>query len=85
MGQGVHDGRGRFSAITRFLPESVPVLVQSAGTVSDIRTPHCFALTGGLVDLKVQQELLRHSDIRTTMNIYTQAVSDAMREAQQSS
>jgi integrase len=33
------------------------------------------------VDLKVQQELLRHSDIRTTMNIYTQAVPDAMREA----
>jgi site-specific recombinase XerD len=26
------------------------------------------------VDLKVQQELLRHADIRTTMNIYTQAV-----------
>jgi integrase len=33
------------------------------------------------VDLKVQQELLRHSDIRTTMNIYTRAVPDAMREA----
>jgi integrase len=33
------------------------------------------------VDLKVQQELLRHTDIRTTMNIYTQAVPDAMREA----
>jgi integrase len=33
------------------------------------------------VDLKVQQELLRHSDIRTTMNIYTQAVPEAMREA----
>jgi len=33
------------------------------------------------VDLKVQQELLRHSDIRTTMNIYTQVVPDAMREA----
>jgi len=33
------------------------------------------------VDLKVQQELLRHSDIRTTMNIYTQAVPGAMREA----
>ena len=29
------------------------------------------------VDLKVQQELLRHSDIRATMNIYTQAVPDA--------
>jgi integrase len=33
------------------------------------------------VDVKVQQELLRHADIRTTMNIYTQAVPKALREA----
>jgi len=33
------------------------------------------------VDLKVQQELLRHADIRTTMNVYTQAVSDQKRAA----
>jgi len=33
------------------------------------------------VDLKVQQELLRHADIRTTMNVYTQAVPEAMRKA----
>src|SRR6266568_4459929 len=33
------------------------------------------------VDLKVKQELLRHADIRTTMNIYTQAVPTALREA----
>jgi integrase len=33
------------------------------------------------VDVKVQQELLRHADIQTTMNIYTQAVSVAKREA----
>jgi|1186.fasta_scaffold88961_1 integrase len=32
-------------------------------------------------DVKVQQELLRHADIQTTMNIYTQAVSNAKREA----
>jgi integrase len=32
-------------------------------------------------DMKVQQELLRHSDIRTTMNIYTHTVSSALREA----
>ena len=31
--------------------------------------------------MKVQQELLRHSDIRTTMNIYTHTVSSALREA----
>jgi integrase len=32
-------------------------------------------------DVKVQQELLRHADIQTTMNIYTQAVSGAKRDA----
>jgi len=32
-------------------------------------------------DVKVQQELLRHADIATTMNVYTQAVSDAKRDA----
>jgi site-specific recombinase XerD len=33
------------------------------------------------VDLKVQQELLRHADIRTTMNIYTHTVPAALRKA----
>jgi hypothetical protein len=33
------------------------------------------------VDLKVQQELLRHSTIQSTLNVYTQAVSDEKREA----
>jgi len=33
------------------------------------------------IDLKVQQELLRHADIRSTMNVYTQAVSEEKRSA----
>ncbi len=33
------------------------------------------------VDVKVQQELLRHADIRTTLNVYTQAVSEQKRAA----
>jgi integrase len=33
------------------------------------------------VDLKVQQELLRHADIRTTLNVYTQSVPDDLRQA----
>jgi integrase len=33
------------------------------------------------VDVKVQQELLRHADIHTTLNVYTQAVSEAKRDA----
>jgi integrase len=32
-------------------------------------------------DIKVQQELLRHADIRTTMNLYTTAVPDRLRKA----
>lgn len=36
------------------------------------------------VDLKVQQELLRHADVRTTLNIYTQAHSEQKREAHSS-
>lgn len=32
-------------------------------------------------DVKVQQELLRHADIQTTLNVYTQAISAAKREA----
>jgi site-specific recombinase XerD len=32
-------------------------------------------------DIKVQQEPLPHANIRTTMNIYTQAVSDQKRVA----
>jgi integrase len=32
-------------------------------------------------DVKVQQELLRHADIRTTLNIYTQALPQQLREA----
>lgn len=33
-------------------------------------------------DIKVQQELMRHADIRTTMNVYTQAIPEQKREAQ---
>ena len=33
------------------------------------------------VDVKVQQELLRHADIRTTMNVYTQAIPEDLRAA----
>ena len=36
------------------------------------------------VDVKVQQELLRHADIRTTMDVYTQAVSEQNRTAHSS-
>ena len=31
--------------------------------------------------MKVQQELLRHADIRTTLNVYTQGVPENLRTA----
>jgi hypothetical protein len=34
--------------------------------------------------LTVQQELLRHADVRTKMNVYTQAVSEQKRAAHSS-
>ena len=36
------------------------------------------------VDVKVQEELLRHADISTTLNVYTQAVSEQKRSAHSS-
>jgi len=33
------------------------------------------------VDIKVQQDLMRHADIRTTMNLYTESFSGDMRKA----
>ena len=45
------------------------------------RHSHSSLLHTSGVHLKVQQELLRHADIRTTMNIYTHAVPAALREA----
>jgi len=44
---------------------------------------HTFStlLRGNGEDLKVQQELMRHADIRTTMNLYTQANTDKKRQA----
>ncbi len=32
-------------------------------------------------DVKVQQELLRHADITSTLNVYTQAISEQKKEA----
>jgi integrase len=32
-------------------------------------------------DIKVQQELLRHSTVQNTMNVYTQAIAEHKRAA----
>ena len=43
--------------------------------------PYSTMLRGAGADIKVQQELLRHSTIQSTMNTYTQAVSEEKRAA----
>ncbi|HVM93709.1 MAG TPA: tyrosine-type recombinase/integrase [Terriglobales bacterium] len=40
------------------------------------RHTHSTLLRANGTDLKVQSELLRHSNIGTTLNVYTQAVSE---------
>jgi integrase len=49
------------------------------GDIAGTPTPHCFGAVGA--DLKVMQELLRHSTIRVTLDTYTQAVTAAKRAA----
>jgi len=66
------------------LAYSAAAKIASRITTCWVRIPHTSysTLLHALgVDLKVQQELLRHPDIRTTMNTYTQAVPVALREA----
>jgi integrase len=47
----------------------------------DFRHTYSTLLRQLKVDIKVQQALLRHADIRTTLNIYTHDVADDLREA----
>jgi integrase len=63
-----------------FLPAGVATGIGRVGWHTFRHTYATMLGTFG-VDLKVQQELLRHADIRTTMNIYTHAVPVALREA----
>jgi integrase len=46
--------------------------------------PHTYStlLKANAEDVKVVQELMRHANISTTMNIYTKALTSAKREAQ---
>jgi len=53
--------------------------ITSAGTRSATPTRRCCA---NGEDPKVVQELLRHSSIKVTMDVYTQAITDAKRKTQ---
>jgi site-specific recombinase XerD len=50
-------------------------------TLIEFRHPYSTLLRSVGADLKVMQELLRHSTIRVTLDTYTQAVTAAKRTA----
>ena len=77
--------RSRQAALARHLEKQLKPAAVRAGIGKigwhTFRHTYSTMLRSLGVVVKVQQELLRHADIQTTMNIYTQAVSDAKREA----
>jgi integrase len=46
-----------------------------------LRHTYSTLLRANKADIKVQQELLRHANVQTTLQIYTQAVSEQKRQA----
>jgi integrase len=46
-----------------------------------LRHTYSTLLRANGTDIKVQQELLRHSNVQTTLQVYTQAVSEQKRAA----
>ena len=73
--------RGQESILRRQLkPAAVRAGIGKIGWHT-FRHSYSKMLRAAHVDLKVQQELLRHSTIQSTLNVYTQAVSDEKREA----
>jgi len=70
---------GAWSDATSFLQPFVVVSDASAVTASGTRSGRSLDETGA--PMKVQQELMRHADIRTTMNVYGKAMDASKREA----
>lgn len=55
------------------------MLVDSSWPLTDGSNPYKLHSSLISVDIRVQQKLLRHSTIQSTMNIYTQAMSEGER------
>ena len=73
--------RGQQNILQRHLrPAAVRAGIGKIGWHS-FRHSYSTMLRAAGADIKVQQELLRHSTIQSTMNIYTQAVSEQKRAA----
>jgi integrase len=73
--------RGQQNILQRHLrPAALRAGIGKIGWHS-FRHSYSTMLRGAGADIKVQQELLRHSTIQSTMNTYTQAVSEQKRSA----
>jgi site-specific recombinase XerD len=61
-------------------PAAVAAKIQGKVGWHTFRHTYSMVLRAHGTDVKVQQELLRHADISTTLNVYTQAVSEQSRK-----
>jgi len=57
------------------------MLVDSSWLLTDGSNPYKLHSSLISADIRVQQELLRHSTIQSTMNVYSQAMSEGKRTA----
>jgi hypothetical protein len=81
---GIGSGRNWYCRF-KCQPGSQPL--QSVGTSRNIRSATEVSRRGGVLrsvgtKFKLLQELLRHSSLRSTLDIYTQAITPAERAAQ---
>jgi integrase len=70
------------SALTDFVkPAAVRAEITKRIGWHTFRHTYSTLLRANGTDFKVQSELLRHSNVSTTLNVYTQAVSEQKRAA----
>jgi integrase len=70
------------SLLKRFVkPAAVRAKITKRVGWHTFRHSYSTLLRANGTDIKVQQELLRHSNVQTTLQVYTQAVSEQKREA----
>ncbi|PYX31960.1 MAG: hypothetical protein DMG80_09180 [Acidobacteria bacterium] len=62
-------------------PAAVRAKITKLISCPSLRHSYSTLLQANGTDIKVQQELLRHSNVQTTLQIYTQAVSEQKRAA----
>ena len=71
-----------YSLLKRFVkPAAIRAKITKRVGWHMLRHTYSTLLRANGTDIKVQQELLRHSNVQTTLQIYTQAISEEKRAA----